>query len=403
MAPNFRTAVSRYSFALAAFSTCSIAGTLPAASEPGAAELGVWINHTGRGAVELYKCGGSVCGRIVWVRDPTNAAGKPRTDINNPDPGRRGRAICGLVTFSGLKRTASGWGDGQGYNPEDGTSFNVSIQLSGANALKVTGSKLIFSKTVYWKRPTSEVQRCDRPAVPATPPPQIAAPKPAAPVVPAKATVAVEASEAVPAPAPSAVTAPQEMPAPPERAAAPPASPPAPIKSAATSPAAETAATPAKAVPVTTTVAPVAPIVKPAPPQPMPAKQPAKSAVVTPPSQPVAKPVAPKPEVVRASPANPAVAKPSAPASATAKAAPATAPGKPKPVSAAATNAATPPPNGGWPITGAGQKPGSDPAASAAPAAAPAAQPAIAPVAKKPPRKKPEIFDGTTIPMTVLR
>ena len=35
--------------------------------------LGVWIDHTGRGAVEITDCGGKLCGRIVWVKDPAIA------------------------------------------------------------------------------------------------------------------------------------------------------------------------------------------------------------------------------------------------------------------------------------------------------------------------------------------
>lgn len=30
---------------------------------------GVWIDHTGRGAVEITECAGALCGRIVWLKD----------------------------------------------------------------------------------------------------------------------------------------------------------------------------------------------------------------------------------------------------------------------------------------------------------------------------------------------
>ncbi len=35
--------------------------------------LGVWIDHTGRGGVEISDCGGKLCGRVAWVKDAENA------------------------------------------------------------------------------------------------------------------------------------------------------------------------------------------------------------------------------------------------------------------------------------------------------------------------------------------
>ena len=30
---------------------------------------GVWIDQTGRGAVEITDCGGKLCGKLVWFQD----------------------------------------------------------------------------------------------------------------------------------------------------------------------------------------------------------------------------------------------------------------------------------------------------------------------------------------------
>jgi hypothetical protein len=46
--------------------------TVAAASTPAFAAsspLGVWIDHTGRGAVEITDCNGKLCGRLVWFQD----------------------------------------------------------------------------------------------------------------------------------------------------------------------------------------------------------------------------------------------------------------------------------------------------------------------------------------------
>ena len=37
---------------------------------------GVWIDHTGRGAVEIKDCGdGNLCGHVVWLKDTNDAKG----------------------------------------------------------------------------------------------------------------------------------------------------------------------------------------------------------------------------------------------------------------------------------------------------------------------------------------
>jgi len=41
----------------------------PAAAIGASSPHGVWIDHTGRGAVEITDCGGKLCGRLVWFKD----------------------------------------------------------------------------------------------------------------------------------------------------------------------------------------------------------------------------------------------------------------------------------------------------------------------------------------------
>ncbi len=50
-----------------------------AATDP----LGVWMNDTGRGAIEIKDCGGKLCGHVVWVKDTTDANGCGREIIHD--------------------------------------------------------------------------------------------------------------------------------------------------------------------------------------------------------------------------------------------------------------------------------------------------------------------------------
>jgi len=125
-------------------------------------EVGVWINHEGKGAVEIKPCGAALCGNIVWLREPTNDEGQPLFDRRNPDEARRNRPICGLPVIGNVKRTSDGWDEGWIYNPEEGAQYDVYLRASG-DRLTVTGYKgvKLFSKTFTWTRAPADLQRCD--------------------------------------------------------------------------------------------------------------------------------------------------------------------------------------------------------------------------------------------------
>ena len=170
-------------------------------SAQAAPELGLWINHTGKGAIDVYLCGSNLCGKIVWLKEPNNDAGRPKRDANNPDPNKRNRPVCGVHSLANLKRMqGGGWGEGQAYNPEEGKTYDVSIRLSDPSTLKVTGSVLFFSKTVTWTRAKGQLQRCDAVVQPPAAPPVTAAAPPAAPQ-PAAAKPAAPPATAATAPA----------------------------------------------------------------------------------------------------------------------------------------------------------------------------------------------------------
>ncbi len=133
-------------------------------------ETGVWINHTGKGAVEIRPCGPTgaaanrLCGFIVWLKEPNNRKGQPLTDGYNPDPSKRGRPICGLPVLGSLQRVSSGWDNGWVYDPEQGSQFDAAI-VAGRERLVLTGYKGVkfFSKSFNWRRPPADLQRCDQP------------------------------------------------------------------------------------------------------------------------------------------------------------------------------------------------------------------------------------------------
>ncbi len=146
-------------------------GTADAASRGGPPqELGIWINHTGKGAVEIRPCGTAgrdanrLCGFIVWLKDPNNKKGEPLTDGYNPEPSKRRRPICGLPVLGALQRVEGGWDNGWVYDPEQGASFDAAIELAARDRLTLTGYKGVkfFSKQFTWRRAPADLQRCDQ-------------------------------------------------------------------------------------------------------------------------------------------------------------------------------------------------------------------------------------------------
>jgi uncharacterized protein (DUF2147 family) len=138
-------------------------GAQGATPPPGGSDVtGVWIDHTGRGAVEVRPCGGRICGYVVWMQQPNDARGRPLTDGLNPDLAKRNTPICGLQIIGNLARGGRGYEGGWIYNPEDGGRFDVDIRLAAGNQLIVHGYAGIrlLGETFTWTRAPEGLPRC---------------------------------------------------------------------------------------------------------------------------------------------------------------------------------------------------------------------------------------------------
>lgn len=148
------------------------------------AEVGIWIDHEGKGAIEIKPCGAALCGNIVWIKNPVNDQGEPLFDRRNPDATKRNRPICGLPVIGNLRRMTDGWDEGWIYSPEEGSLYDVALKAASKDKLVVTGYKgvKLFSKTFTWTRAPVDFQKCagltESKAKPAVVPPKVAAPKP---------------------------------------------------------------------------------------------------------------------------------------------------------------------------------------------------------------------------------
>ena len=127
---------------------------------------GFWFPKDRKAVVEIARCGGAFCGRIVWIdesRPPPGASGPP-VDLHNPDPQLRSRRLCGLEILRGFRPDESGsWRDGIVYNPQDGQEWKAQITADGPDALQLRGYVLIplLGVSQQWTRaPDDFTARC---------------------------------------------------------------------------------------------------------------------------------------------------------------------------------------------------------------------------------------------------
>jgi uncharacterized protein (DUF2147 family) len=170
----------------------------PAAADP--KEVGVWYDDTGKGAVKIEICTPTtLCGKIYWLKEPMADDGQPKMDRYNPEPSRRNRPICGLPILGDLEKISDGGFDnGWVYDPKEGKSYSVALDLVDTDTLKVTGYKgmRFLGKSFIWKRAPADLTSCDsQAALPEVPAPVPAVRKKQASAANAKKKVSSPASK----------------------------------------------------------------------------------------------------------------------------------------------------------------------------------------------------------------
>lgn len=188
-------------FAAGIGATLAIASSAHAA---GTDPYGVWLNDTGRGAIEIKPCGNNVCGFVVAVKDANDTKGCGKQIIGDAAPVGSGR-----------------WDNGWIYSPEKKKNYDVELKPLADGTLRVVGyaGTKLFSRTMIWTPAPSDMKRCDvteaaaKPATPETSPtPKAAEAAPATAPTPAPVTAPVKSAEK-PAAAPADATVAKSEPA----------------------------------------------------------------------------------------------------------------------------------------------------------------------------------------------
>jgi uncharacterized protein (DUF2147 family) len=118
----------------------ALLGAMPAQAQSEGDVNGIWLTQAGDAKVRVSRCGGGICGVIVWLKDPINpATGKPQVDDRNHNPSLAKRPMIELPLFSGMQPAGPNKWSGQIYNADDGNSYASNISMAGPDTLKVEG------------------------------------------------------------------------------------------------------------------------------------------------------------------------------------------------------------------------------------------------------------------------
>lgn len=119
--------------------------------------IGVWSTDGNDSHVKIEKCGTSLCGTIIWLKNPLGDDGKPAVDSKNPDPNLRSQQLVGLKLLSGFAQTSDDpnvWKGGEIYDPDDGRTYSCNLTMQDQKTLKVRGyiGFSLLGKTQIWNR-----------------------------------------------------------------------------------------------------------------------------------------------------------------------------------------------------------------------------------------------------------
>ena len=148
---------------MAILATGAAPGALaPAAAQQPPAVVGHWLSEARDGVIDIEVCGATLCGKLIWIKDPLDKNGKPLVDDKNPKPELRGRLRCNLVMMGDFVPTGTdAWGDGWIYDPASGKTYDAKMRLEGDRVgLRGYVGISLFGESQTWTRADPSLANC---------------------------------------------------------------------------------------------------------------------------------------------------------------------------------------------------------------------------------------------------
>ena len=114
---------------------------------------GVWADENGDSNIRIAPCKTGLCGKVIWLKDPNDSTGRPKTDSKNPDESLRARPLLGLTIIAGLKLDEDATSlKGRVYNADDGKVYDLYLSPKGST-MRVKGCLFsVLCDTQIWTR-----------------------------------------------------------------------------------------------------------------------------------------------------------------------------------------------------------------------------------------------------------
>jgi len=120
--------------------------------------LGVWYNGEKSSKIEITRLeDDSFVGNIIWLAEPNDPAGKPKTDAKNPKKDLRSRPLMDLQVLNGLEYDGKGkYSGGRIYDPKSGKTYSAKAEMVNNNTLALRGfiGIALAGRTDTWTRTT---------------------------------------------------------------------------------------------------------------------------------------------------------------------------------------------------------------------------------------------------------
>ncbi|MCB5267931.1 MAG: DUF2147 domain-containing protein [Candidatus Cloacimonetes bacterium] len=131
---------------------------LPMFAQAGDRITGVWYNGERSSKIEISQAkDGSFIGKIIWLKEPNDAAGNPKKDSKNSDAELAKRPLMNLQILSGLSYNGkSKYSGGKIYDPKSGKTYSAKAEMTNNNTLALRGfiGIALAGRTDTWIRTT---------------------------------------------------------------------------------------------------------------------------------------------------------------------------------------------------------------------------------------------------------
>lgn len=116
--------------------------------------LGKWLTASGEAHIQIYQNGNKFSGKLVWLKDPLDANGKPKLDKENPKNELTTRPILGMLFLTDFFYKEGTWEGGTIYDPKTGKTYSCKISAEGKNKINVRGfvGFSMLGRTETWTR-----------------------------------------------------------------------------------------------------------------------------------------------------------------------------------------------------------------------------------------------------------